>query len=47
MTRGQVIIVVARMLSEDSSLQLDAAYNYLLTNRIITVDDRNDAARLP
>ena len=41
LTRGQLVIVVARLISRDSSLEKDAAYDYLLHLGIVTVDDRN------
>lgn len=47
MTRWQLIMVVARMLSQDPSLELDAAYNYLLQQWVIKVDDRANSTRIP
>lgn len=41
LTRGQLVMVVARLISRDSSLEKDAAYDYLLHLGIVTVDDRN------
>ncbi|MBP7061800.1 trypsin-like peptidase domain-containing protein [Patescibacteria group bacterium] len=46
MTRGQLIIVVARLLSGNPALELDEAYTYLLREKIIKIDDRNNASRL-
>lgn len=47
MTRWQLIIVVARMFSQDPSLELYAAYNYLLQQWVIKVDDRANSTRVP
>jgi hypothetical protein len=47
MTRWQLIIVVARMLAQDASLELNAAYNYLLQQGVIKVDDRANSTRIP
>lgn len=44
-TRGQIIIVVARLLNSDPTLELDAAYDSLLSQRIITRDDRATSSR--
>ncbi len=45
-TRGQLIIVLARLLSNDPSKELDSAYNYLLWQSVITIDDRAYASRV-
>lgn len=47
MTRWQLIIVVARMLAQDPSLELAAAYDYLLKQWVIKVDDRVYSTRVP
>lgn len=47
MTRWQLIMVVARMLAQDPSLELNAAYNYLLQQGVIKVDDRANSTRIP
>lgn len=44
-TRGQAIIVLARMISQDANLELDDAYDFLLNAKIINVDDRKESGR--
>lgn len=44
-TRGQAIMVIARMLNGDPTMELDDSYDYLLNNKIIKVDDRKDSER--
>lgn len=44
-TRGQAIMVFARMLSNNPKMELQSSYNYLLKNGIIHVDDRNNSER--
>lgn len=44
-TRWQAIIVIARILSGEPTMELDDAYDYLLDVKIIKVDDRKESAR--
>lgn len=39
-TRGQLIMVLARFLNNNPTMELDASYDDLLARRVITVDDR-------
>lgn len=45
-TRAELVIVIARMLSQDPNKELDSAYSYLLGQKIITVDDRASSSRI-
>ena len=42
-TRGQLVTVIARLLSKNSNMEKDAAYDYLLHLGMVTVDDRAHA----
>lgn len=44
-TRGQAIMVFARMLSNNPTLELNESYDYLIKNGIIHVDDRASSNR--
>ncbi len=44
-TRGQLIMVLARFLNNNPTMELDAAYDDLLARKIITVDDRTMSTR--
>lgn len=44
-TRGQAIMVFARMLSNNPTLELNESYDYLIKNGIIHVDDRASSTR--
>lgn len=44
-TRAQTVIVFARLLSNNPDMELDESYDYLLKNKIITVDDRAKSSR--
>lgn len=45
-TRGELVIVIARLISGNANLELDGAYSYLLGRNIIKVDDRASSSRI-
>lgn len=45
-TRGELVIVIARLISGNANLELDGAYSYLLGKNIIKVDDRATSSRI-
>jgi hypothetical protein len=45
-TRGELIIVIARIVSGNANLELDGAYNYLLGQKVVKVDDRASSSRI-
>lgn len=45
-TRGELVIVIARIVWGNANLELDGAYSYLLGKNVIKVDDRASAGRI-
>ena len=42
-TKAEIVIVFARLLNNDATMELNDAYDYMLDNEILTIDDRGQA----